>query len=107
MPAATLSTTTTAQSLLSLIQALGTVGNINYANTLPMCKNLIIRGDDSLSSTYVYQGDSNVSSSNYGTRLAAGDSISWTGVANDVSLASKYVVGSANGAEVDVTWEVA
>ena len=75
----------------------------------PNCNRLVIRGDDSLGSGIVYEGDVTVSSSNYGIALSAGDSRTWPAESqlNNISLIDKWLVGSTGGLKVNVELYVA
>lgn len=100
--AVTLTLGASAIDLLDAIQALGGT----YATAQNGCAYITVRGDDSLTGAqYIYVGDANVSSSNYGTRLSQGDSSTLSpGFHYSCSLSTLYVLGSTTGLKCNVTW---
>jgi hypothetical protein len=103
MPALTLALGNPAGGAQQLIDLIRTTAG--YKNTSLLCASLTVRGDDGNGAGIVYLGGSDVSSSNYGIALSAGDSRTYGGGAGWESTdLAKWVIGSTTGLEVDVDW---
>lgn len=107
--ATTLTIGETALNLYKLLTGATSGAAKIYANLDPACCRLTLQsspGNDSSPSVYV--GDSNVSASNAGLNLQAGDAwIEGAGVMNNVSLVDRWLVASAASTLVNVTVEFA
>lgn len=110
MPAITATVTNSAggATIASLISA-----NANYLNYTGQAVNwLTVRGDDLNAGTFIYVGDAAITSTNYGARLAPGDSRTWTTPGgtgtNCVGTLNKWLLASAGATnKVNISWEVA
>ena len=94
---------TSPQRIIDLIRAVS-----GYANTKVICAILTVRADDGNAANALYLGDSNVSSTNYGIKLLAGDSRTYpsAGQGNTVDLSNKYLLASAVSTKADLNWEI-
>ena len=100
----TLPNNTTRVTLYSLL-----IASTGLSQLGPNCNRLVLRGDDSLGSGIIYEGDCTVSSTNYGIAFGAGDSRTWPAETqlNNISLIDKWLVGSTGGLKINVELYVA
>jgi hypothetical protein len=98
----TLTTASTVYNLYTLMRAV--TGAVPTDGILPDRVNRFsIQSDDSNQTANVFVGDSLLSSSQYGAKLAAGGSLSiGPTFGNGVCLRDFYLMGSADGTKVNV-----
>lgn len=95
----TLTTNGTPYNLLALIQAVA-----GYANTRPSCRELTLTGDAGNMGSYVYVGGSDVTTTNFGIQLQAGQSQTFRSTLNDVSLGDIWLLSDGDDVGVNVAW---
>lgn len=102
MPAVTLTLTTHAvkYNLWTLIKAAS-----GFSNARGACRELSLLGDPANAAAKVFIGDNNVSSSNFGVQLIAGQSTIFRSAdTNAVPMNEIGLTSDTDGAKVDVLW---
>lgn len=97
----TLASSAVAYNLLALIQAVA-----GYANQHPTVRELTLTGGVGNEAGLIYKGGSDVSSTNYGEQLQAGQSTTYRSTLNDISLGDIWVKGSVDAVELNVDWSI-
>lgn len=97
----TLASNGTAYNLLALIRAIS-----GYANTHPTVRELTLTGGKDNMASLIYVGGSDVTSTNYGEVLQAGQSTTYRSTLNDISMADRWVVSNGDDVELNVDWHI-
>ena len=97
----TLASSAVVYNLLALIQAVA-----GYANQHPTVRELTLTGDVGNEAGLIYKGGSDVSSTNYGEKLQAGQSTTFRSTLNDISMGDIWVRGSANAVKLNADFMV-
>jgi len=104
MPGLTLSLAShlTSYNLLTLIRAVS-----GYANTAPTVRELLLEADPGNAAAKVDVGGADVSTSNFGYQLTAGQSNQYRSDRNNVPMGDIWLVSDVDAAKVDVSWQAA
>lgn len=99
MPAmtATLTTSGTVYNLYALIKA-------SFPNAAGACRELTILGGPGNEAAKVFIGGNDVTSSNFGQQLIAGQGTTYRSDRNNIPMSNMGLTSDTNAAKVDIQW---
>jgi hypothetical protein len=99
MPAMTATLTTHA-----VVYNLYTLIKVSFPNAAGACRELSLVADPGNGSDKIFVGGNDVSSSNFGQQLTAGQSSTYRSDMNNIPMSEMALVSDADGSKIDVIW---